>query len=179
MNVWPFCSRCLSFFNASRLPLLRGGYRSMTSIPMVLAAWFTQVWFGEPTANHGDHAFFDRDRAKTGDPRPTVWEKSFQTRLSWRFRKKSGNHAKTRDSRTAWEKHLGNRLSWRSRFFAMALLPKPATGFGEIPMGNGLSWRLSQKKRSLRQNRRPLTRDLGKIFWKPFILAIAKPSAIR
>ena len=104
--------------------------------------------------------FSVRPHAKTGDPRPTVWEKHFQNRLSWRFRKKkresrqnprltvglgkfnaktvyhgdssrkSGAHAKARER--LGKNRSGTRLSWRSRFFPMALTPKPATDLGKI-----------------------------------------------
>ena len=125
--------------------------------------------------------FSVRPHAKTGDPRPTVWEKHFQNRLSWRFRKKkresrqnprltvglgkfnaktvyhgdssrkSGAHAKARER--LGKNRSGTRLSWRSRFFPMALTPKPATEFWENRMGSRLSWRFRKKTRRLRQKR--------------------------
>ena len=51
----------------------------------------------------------------------------------------------------------------------MALLPKPATGFGEIQSGNRFSWRFPQKKRRLRQNPRLSTR-VGKFEWEAVYL---------
>ena len=65
---------------------------------------------------------------------------------------------------------------WRYRFFPLKLVPKPATGFGENRMGNGLSWRLRKKKRRSRQNPRPAT-GLGKFEGNPFILAIPREKA--
>ena len=53
------------------------GYRSMTSIPMVLAAWFADVSL-RLTANHGVHAYSHRAHAKTDD---RLGENSFERRF--------------------------------------------------------------------------------------------------
>ena len=58
---------------------------------------------------------------------------------------------------------------WRSRFFPLALTPKPETGFGENRMGTRLSWRLREKTRESRQNSR-LATGLGKIDLEPVYL---------
>ena len=97
----------------------------MTAFPIVQATWFTEVSLGA-IANNGDHAFSDRNRAKTGG------------------------------RRLAWENSLGTRLSWRLPQEKAAVTPKPATfdHLGEIRMENRLSWRFPMKKRRLRQNPR-------------------------
>ena len=99
----------------------------MTSFPMVLIIWFAAASLRKPTvgrsrffgsrsrqsqrqpatglgkipakpANHSDHAFFDRPRAKNSDNSPPTGENS-----------------------------SGNRQQWRSRFSWIAIVPKPAT----------------------------------------------------
>ena len=99
----------------------------------------------------------------------------------------------------------GDENEWRSRFFPMALAPKPATrdrlgkipaepvylgvhaysdrahaktgeGFGENRMGTRLCWRFPPEKRRSRQNRQAAWENSKR---NPFILAIAKRSAIR
>ena len=65
--------------------------------------------------------------------------------------RKSGDHAKTDDLRSAlWEKHWETRLSWRFPHEKAALTPKPATRDrpGEISSGNRLSWRSPKTARS-------------------------------
>ena len=93
---------------------------------------------------HGDHALLRWRSCQSSRP---AWGK-FPVELVYHgdSSRKSGDHAKTRDSRPAWEKSNGNP-------FIMAISPR---------------------KRRLRQNRRPST-ALGKFQPNPFILAITKP----
>ena len=78
------------------------------------------------------------------------------------------------------------RSGWANRpptititLFPLALMPKAATGFGEIRMGNGLSWRCPQEKAELTPKPARRSTALGKSKENPFIMAIAKPIAIR
>ena len=107
----------------------------MTFLPMVTVAWFVSAGL--------------------------VWRTD---RRPWRSRFFSGRaHAKTHNPRTAWENSSGNRLSWRLRRKA-ALLPKSASGLGENPSENGLSWRLCFDWIALVP--KP-ARGLGKFEWEP------------
>ena len=156
---------------SSRTTRIRGS-SSMTSCSMILVALFAQVWLEKSTADNGAHAYF-RSRSRQ-NPRPaadglgkTIWER-FILAISPR---KSGNLAKTGDSRAAWgnsKRNLfimaitlfsdgyraktGDRVWGNSKWnpFIMAippekaaLTPKPAPfdSRGEIRIGNGLSWR--------------------------------------
>ena len=133
----------------------------------VLVAWFAQVWFGEPTANHVVPAFFRSRSCQNRRPALCGLGKTignpFMMAISPR---KSRNHAKTRDCGRLGKNRSGTRLSWPSRLFPMALMPKPATGLGKFRWEPVYHGDFPRKKRRLRQNRRSSTR-LGKFEAEP------------
>ena len=134
----------------------------MTFLPMVLVVLFVRTGqLGEPTANHGDHAY-----AKPHNSRP-VWENSSGNRLSWRLRRKAALTPKSASG--VGENRSETRLSWRSRFDWTALKPKPAARdrrFGKNLLEPVYHGGFPGKKRLSRQTRR-LATDLGKFPAEP------------
>ena len=149
----------------------------MTFFLMVPVALFARVVLARPNADHDVHAF-SRSRSRQ-NPRPATnglgktFSKPFIMAISPR---KSGNHAKSSDSRAAWENSNGNPFIMAITLFSGGAHAKTRDRLGEIPRVNGLSWRFPQEKRRLRQNRRPVWEKSN---GKPFIMAIAKTSAIQ
>ena len=85
----------------------------MTSLAMVPVAWFAEVSLGNPTANHGVHAFSDRAHAKTGDQFGKI---RMANRLSWRFPdEKAALTPKPATFDRLGEIRSGTHLLWRSR----------------------------------------------------------------
>ena len=79
----------------------------MTFFPMVLIALFAQVWFDEPTANHGVHAFL-RWRSRQNPLPANRWGKFKRNPFIMAIAKKSGSHAKIGERR--WEKSKRKRF---------------------------------------------------------------------
>ena len=140
--------------------LSRGVNSSMTFFPMIPVAWFAEASLETPTANNSDHALMGSRSRQNLQPATRLGKFPAEPVYHGDSSRKSADHAKTGNLRPAWENPNGNpfilatphekaaftpkparrlgeilsgtRLSWRSRFFPMAIMPKPATGLGKI-----------------------------------------------
>ena len=144
---------------SSRTTRIRGS-SSMTSCPMILAALFAEVSLGRPpTMAITLFPITHTPKPTTRDPLGKI---STETVYHGDSARKSGAYAKNREG--LGKNRNGSRLSWRSRFFPMAILPKPATfdRLGKNILKTVHYSDFLMKKQCSRQNQSPST-GLGKI----------------